>query len=155
MSPLDSLVGRAMRTLLLALFASLLAAPASRAAGKIRPPDSPMTRVAGCIDDALEPDDACLSAAPISPGIYNSLVSISGDDDWYSIYVQRASTVNITLTFINASGDIDMRLDDGCGGPVLASSSSTSNSENIIYTNTGVGRTFYFRVYLFSGACNG
>lgn len=111
--------------------------------------------LAGCVDDDDEPNDACGSATSMVAGNYPGLASATGNDDWYEVDVQRNGTLTVTLTFIHAGGDIDVRLFDACPGVQLGASTGTTNTETITYKNTGATRTLYVRVYMFSGACNG
>jgi hypothetical protein len=126
----------------------------ARAAEAPPPPASRPAAVAGCPDDANEPNDACGSGTVMGPGTYLSLMSASGNDDWYTIDVQRNGTLTVTISFTNASGDLDLKLFDGCPGFQVGSSTGTTNLETVTYKNTGATRPFHVRVYMYSGACN-
>ncbi len=99
-------------------------------------------------DDAFEDNDSCASAATVSNGVYNGLVVKSLDDDWYEIPLIYGEQFDVTLTFTDAHGNIDMELLEGCGGSVVAASQSTTNDESISYLNEGPPATYYLHVYL-------
>jgi FlgD Ig-like domain len=140
----------------LVLLASLLPATPSSAEEKAKPAGDAASpaQVGGCPDDALEPNDVCASASPVGLGTYSGLLLISGNDDWYRISLQRNGTITITLTFVHANGDIDLKLQDGCLGSIVGSSTSITNTETITYKNIGATREFDIRAFLFSGSCN-
>ncbi|HVP10034.1 MAG TPA: fibronectin type III domain-containing protein [Phycisphaerae bacterium] len=105
-------------------------------------------------DDSLEPDDTCATAAPVGAGSYPGLVvkrygsGGSQGEDWYRLTVGHGSQLIVTLTFIDAYGDINAQLYNSCGGSVVASATGTGNGETLAYTNTGTTASFYLRVYL-------
>lgn len=99
-------------------------------------------------DDNLDDNDVCLVAVDLNSGTYPNLVVKSLDEDWYRFSVGIVEPVTIDLTFTDAYGNIDAQLYDGCGGNVVASATSTTNNETIIYNNPGAPATYYLRVYL-------
>ena len=102
-------------------------------------------------DDAFEPNDACLSAAFLSTSNNAGLVVKSVDEDWYQFTLNNGGSMSCDLTFTHAFGDIDLTLQQGCGGPVVANSESGNNNESISFTNnTGSAQTYFMRVWLFS-----
>ena len=109
-------------------------------------------------DDALEDNDSCGLARDITfigSQTYFGRVVKSGDEDWYTINVPGGGTLSVSLGFTHAWGDIDMTLDDGCGGTRLATSAGTSNGESFSYFNpTGVAKTVKLHVYLFNDTRN-
>jgi subtilisin-like proprotein convertase family protein len=113
------------------------------------------TQLAAGSDDAFEPNDTCATATDLVPGSYNNLIVKSTSEDWYRLDVVPGGTVSVQVSFTNAYGDIDLQLFTLCGGAPIATSSSQTNSESIIWTNsTGTVQTAYFRVYLVSGTRN-
>jgi hypothetical protein len=90
------------------------------------------------------------------PGNYPTLsVGLTpGDEDWYKINVQRNGTLTVTLTFTHANGNIDLRLYDVCGGVLLQSSTTLTNTEQVTYKNTTATRDLFFRVSMSTGTCN-
>lgn len=99
-------------------------------------------------DDAFEDNDSCASAATLSDGTYGDLVVKSLDEDWLSITLVSGSQVDVDLYFADMYGNIDVQLYDGCGGSVVASSTSTTNNESLTYVNSGAAADFYLRIYL-------
>ncbi|MCB9677511.1 MAG: pre-peptidase C-terminal domain-containing protein [Alphaproteobacteria bacterium] len=107
-----------------------------------------------CVDDNLEDND---SPANPTTGVTNAsgLESIDNDDDWFEIDVPAGAIVEVEIFFIDAQGDIDLRLEDA-GGGFLASSTSVSDGEFVTFTNnTGAATTWYANVYMFTNnGCN-
>jgi trypsin-like peptidase len=106
-------------------------------------------------DDYLEDDDSCGGARLLTPSYYGGLVLKSTDPDWYRIDVPPASRFAATIAFTHANGDIDMALYDGCGGPLVASSTGVGNTETVIWDNvTGVTHSLFLNPYLYSDTRN-
>ena len=99
-------------------------------------------------DDALEENDTCATARLTSSGTYPNLVVKSTDEDWYKFYLEANGDVNVSLSFTDSHGDIDMRLYRGCSGPQVAYAISNTNNESLSYTNTGSAAYFQLHVYL-------
>lgn len=115
----------------------------------------PLSTSGGCVD-SLDDNNTCAVATRVIPRSYAGLmVGISPDEDWYKVNVQRNGTLTVTLNFTHASGNIDLRLYDVCGGTLLQSSVSATNQEQIIYKNTSPTRDLYLRVTMSTGSCNG
>ena len=106
--------------------------------------------------DSLDVNQTCAGATVIIPRTYAGLqLAVSpGDEDWYKINVQRNGTLNVILSFTHASGNIDLRLYDVCGGTLLQSSTSLTNTEQITYKNTTTTRFLYLRASMSTGTCN-
>ena len=104
-------------------------------------------------DDGFENNDACASAWGLSNGGYGGMIVKSGDEDWFSLAAGPNAQVSVSISFTHAFGDIDMGLYTACG-TLVASSTSTGNSETINYTNTTGASPLFLRVYLFSDTRN-
>ncbi len=106
-------------------------------------------------DDSREPNDSCAEASTVSNGTIVGLLSRSGDDDWYRINVQGGARLELSLSFVNARGDIDLELYDACGGTLVASSTGMGDGESVSLRNrTTATQAFFARAFLFSGECN-
>jgi hypothetical protein len=111
-------------------------------------------------DDALEANDTCATAAGIGNGSWpNQVVKRYGaggaqGEDWYLLTINGGGHLTVNLSFTDAYGDINAQLYDTCGGTVVASSTGTSNSETISYTNSGATAAFRLRVYLLDNTRN-
>jgi hypothetical protein len=111
-------------------------------------------------DDQFEPNDDCGSAAQIGNFAFDSLYVEKTDPDFYEMCVDAGDTLNIELFFAHADGDIDAYLYDSasCGGSALVSSLSTSNNEQILWTNnTGSNQSVFLEVQVWqnsSSDCN-
>ena len=104
----------------------------------------------GCADDGREPDDSIGAAPAVTSG-----VPVSGtacDDDYSALPVAAGQTINASLAFTNANGNLDLRL-YGPTGALLGTSQGTTDAEHITYGPAPAG-TYYVRVYPFGGAAN-
>ncbi len=100
-------------------------------------------------EDVFEPNDIRDAAYDLSNNsqLYISAIGVptQGDDDWYQITADAASTfIAVQIDFVNANGNIDLELYNGSGG-LLADSVSSLDSEYVQAT-VGVG-TYYIRVF--------
>ncbi|MEL6715862.1 MAG: hypothetical protein AAFP86_18930 [Planctomycetota bacterium] len=112
-------------------------------------------------DDVLENFDACDDALTLPPAPtveYAQLAVLSGDEDWFDVFVPPGATFQADIAFVDADGDIDMTLVDATGGgcgTTLQTSQSTSDAESVLFTNAGASpMDLRVGVYLFSGTCN-
>ncbi len=110
--------------------------------------------LAGGSDDALEDNDSCASARTVGAGLWTDLVVKSVDEDWYNISIPAGKALKVDLTFLDAYGDIDVRLYDVCGGTVITSATSSTDNESLSFTNTGATAVYRLRVYLYSDTRN-
>jgi len=94
--------------------------------GDAPPRDDTGTDNNGCADDRLESSDP----VPLEPELYRGLVVCPSDRDVYRIHVSQGSTLAVTITFANASADLDMLLTDD-QGVVVDRSDSTSDREMV------------------------
>ena len=100
-------------------------------------------------EDVFEPNDTRDAAYDLSENgqLYISAIGVptQGDDDWYQITADAASTlIAVQIDFVNANGNIDLELYDASGS-VLADSTSSLDSE-YVQVAVGVG-TYYIRVF--------
>lgn len=73
------------------------------------------------------------------------------DEDYHQLTAPAGMRTVITATFIDADGDIDIRLMD-LDGTTLDSSTGVSDSEEVRYTAGDVDETLVLRVWRYSGA---
>jgi len=99
-------------------------------------------------DDQFEPNDSCSAAATLTDGTYGNLKVKASDEDWYALTVASGDTLTVSAQFTDAFGDIDLQLFDACGGTEVQAAETGTNNENLSYTNSGAGATFYLRVFL-------
>ncbi len=118
-------------------------------------------------DDSFEDNDDCLSAVPITSGFNQTGLFVhKNDQDYYSFSMADGATVTIDMLFDDDTSDLDIRLYDAasiglgtCGsdsfGDWVATSTSTDDDEQIIYTNTsGSTMTYYLRCYAWDSTSN-
>ncbi len=96
--------------------------------------------------DVYENNDDSSSAQELAAGSYSNLLVCGGDDDWYKTLVHAGETVNVTASFDNARGNIDLRLfeDSDLTRPKLASATS-ADTETLSYT-TARDQYVYYKV---------
>jgi hypothetical protein len=119
------------------------------------------TALAAGSEDASAPNQTCATAALLQNG--NGTGSLSARivkntaEDWYRVVLQPSATVNVTLTYTNNFGQIDMQsFVDTCGSSALSTTSGTSGTKTLAsFTNsTSSSRTFYIRVYMTNSTRN-
>ncbi len=88
-------------------------------------------------DDGLEENDDCATALAMGESKTNDLFVRDGDDDWYAITVPAFSVGYFQTLFIDAVGDVDMRLFDACGGTQIDLGFTASDNEQVSFDNSG------------------
>jgi len=106
-----------------------------------------------CIDDIFEPNDDT-DAPRLDPGRYEGLSLCGGNEDYYGVYARAGDTINASLFFSHASGNIDLELRGLDRSTVIDSSTSTTDDEFVTHTATESGE-YKLRVWSPSGAMNG
>lgn len=86
-----------------------------------------------CLDDALEPNDTQLAATPLTDGVVVA-GSVCRNDDWFEIPAEEGESVTAVLDFVDADGDLDLRLFDPNGTQVASSESTTADTESLVST---------------------
>ena len=118
--------------------------------------------------DSFEDNDDCAGAASLSDGSYPGLTVFEADNDYFAVTVADGATLDASLTFVNANGDMDLYLWDplvACDTNVvgqgtqtgsLAVGFSASDDEFITYTNTtGAAQNLIIEVDMFdANGCN-
>ena len=110
----------------------------------------PVDPPSGCVEDSFEPNDSSSESWLLSRGIYNNLAVCGGADDWFRVPTNAGDTVDVTISFTHADGDVDLELWDG--NTRLALSESTTNAESV--TGTASGDNLWVRVYGYQSAEN-
>ena len=113
-------------------------------------------------DDAFEDNDDCPGAVDLSDGFYPGLAVFEADNDYFAVTVANGGTLDASLVFANANGDMDLYLWDplvacdtnvagpGTGTGALAVGFSASDDEAITYTNTtGASQNLILEVDMF------
>jgi len=104
------------------------------------------------IDDPYEDNDTLSTARQISFPFSNSSLK-SYDEDWYKVYLGAVGeTIDVTINFTHANGDLDLELYNS-SGTRIDYSTSTSNQEIVSYTISSSGY-YYIRVFGYQGATN-
>ena len=101
-----------------------------------------------CTEDSYEPNSTSATAKPITtlPFTDSGLVMCGPDDqDWYSVAIPAGTIFQFDLAFTNSSGDLDIGLFDPADleFPVAYSEQEGSDTESIVYANTGNATVTY------------
>jgi len=106
--------------------------------------------------DAFDPNDALGTATDVGVGPGIHLVNLELDDadanDWYRFELLRADDLDIEMTFLHATGDLDLAVTDALG-TVLGSSSTETDGELVSLVGLSAG-TYYIRATGVDGAIN-
>ncbi len=106
-------------------------------------------------DDNSEQNDSCKKAKNAKAGRLNSRVVKVNDTDWYKVSVPKGKTVTVHVDFANDNGDIDLAAFANCNGEPVATSTSSTDSEELSLQNVGnKTAVLYFQVYLDSDTRN-
>ncbi|MFT5204091.1 MAG: hypothetical protein ACI9C1_003497, partial [Candidatus Aldehydirespiratoraceae bacterium] len=111
-----------------------------------------VTLSAACTDDVYEDNDTQATATPLVNGVAVNGRACTSDDDWFSISATAGELITVVADFVDADGDIDMRLFDPSGTQIDISA-TTSDGEAITRTAAVTG-TYALRVYRFNGGEN-
>lgn len=103
-----------------------------------------------CTEGGLEPDDAAPRSLALD-GTPSAGRVCAGDTDYFTFTLAFATTVTITARFIDANGDLDMRLVDAAGATIDSAASVTDNETIVEALTAG---TYGVRIYGWSGATN-
>ncbi|HPF13842.1 MAG TPA: M12 family metallo-peptidase, partial [Planctomycetota bacterium] len=107
----------------------------------------------GCTTDAFEPNDSCGAAVAVGAGTYNNLHACSSNSDYYSINLAPSEQLTVNLTFTHSQGNINARLSDNTCITTLATGTSNTNNETLVWTNTSGSTTeVVLEVYISGGA---
>ncbi|MHA1273216.1 MAG: PPC domain-containing protein [Promethearchaeota archaeon] len=94
-------------------------------------------------DDSYEENDDFANAKKLSEGIYKNLKC--WDDDWFYINGTSGDSLNITIKFTHANGDLDLCVYDP-SLTLIGNSSSTTDNEQVLYNMTSNG---YYYIYIY------
>ena len=113
-------------------------------------------------DDAYEDNDTVSQAHEIYQGTINNLRCLdtlivnndykSSYGDWYKINVSSGQSLSISTSFLQANGDLDLRV-YGPNQALVGSSEGTGNSESVAISSTS-GGYYYIFVYGYNNAKN-
>lgn len=107
------------------------------------------TVCSGIPDDPMEDQDTCDDAMPLIDGSYSNLHVSKDDSDWFALEVANGDTLTVAASFLHGNGDINLRLQDVCGGTQVAGGGSNSDNELFMHTNnTGCSQTYLLQVEL-------
>ncbi|MGQ4873646.1 MAG: hypothetical protein ACP6IY_06165 [Promethearchaeia archaeon] len=96
-------------------------------------------------DDSYEENDYFDEAYTLTEGNYIGLVINDTDNDWFKVYVQKDSFLEVEISFEHDFGDIDMELLDSSENSIDFSA-STSDSEEV---STCASYSGYYYILIF------
>ncbi len=115
---------------------------------------APLQAQGGCPDDPYEPNDSASQAPNLPAGTYPNLYVCPNNQDWFRISLPAYTVVDVSITFDNSQGDLDLYLMDKSGQRALTQSTSTNaDVEHLTYTTT-TSTTAYILVLGYNGASN-
>lgn len=103
-----------------------------------------------CTEAGLEPDDSRPRALALD-GTQSAGRVCAADTDYFTFTLSFATTVTITARFVDATGDLDMRLVDAAGA-TIDSAMSVTDDEVIVEALTA--GTYGVRIYGYGGSSN-
>ncbi|MBI4614003.1 MAG: pre-peptidase C-terminal domain-containing protein [Planctomycetes bacterium] len=101
-------------------------------------------------DDPFEENDSSRTAALVGSGTYENLVA--DDADWFAVDAPAGGSIEVSIEFPGASGDLDLVLVSPALA-ALARSEGTGDRESVRTTAAAAGR-YLFEVYGYQGARN-
>lgn len=102
-------------------------------------------------DDPFEPNNERVASTPdLQPRLDEVVGAVCANDDFFDLQPLSGCDLHVSLTFDDAHGDLDLQLLDN-NNAVLASSTGTTNSEQLDWTAPGTARV-WLRVFGFGGA---
>lgn len=107
-----------------------------------------------CIQDALEPNGAPNFATPLPMGRTKDLSLCPYELDWFVVDLKKGETLTVTVDFLQAQGDLDVRLYkvNKFAQPVAVSATKKA-PEQFIYV-ADESTKFYVRISGFAGDSN-
>src|SRR5687768_7322067 len=116
-----------------------------------------LAKAAALIDDSLEENDYRRTARNL--GTISTTTTVNGlvmadRHDWYRFYLPVTGTVDdaVAINFLNAQGDLDLRLYNSAGYR-LRTSGTANDGERVSLSGLAAG-TYYVDVYGYYGAKN-
>jgi hypothetical protein len=116
--------------------------------------DAQITSLDGGADPraVFEPNNDFGTAEQITPGVYGPIAIYPiGDHDFYKFTLDAPHDVTVQILFLEADGDLDLKLYDGTQTIVQPTSQGFTSNEQIVHTTTMNGQIgpgkFYIEVY--------
>ncbi len=108
-----------------------------------------------CETDPLEPNGSIYEtagvtqeAASVTQGEYENLHVCKGDDDWYAVSLQAGQRLDVALTFLNESGDLELAIYAPDGETLLSKSEGLQDRERASVLKAQQTGDYFVRVYL-------
>jgi len=112
-----------------------------------------ITRTAFSSDDSYEPNDTKATATNLTSAVIaangqltlSNLAIVAGNQDWFKLTLSATSTINTTVTFTHANGNLDAQIFDASDNS-LALGNSTTNNESLSTATLSPG-TYYLKIF--------
>jgi len=98
------------------------------------------------VDDTYEPNDNITSASQLGIGSYSNLIVNASNTDFFKVNVSVHNNIQVTATFNQTDGNIDMELYDPLEASVSSSTTLTDN-ESLSHNVTTLSGYYYIKVY--------
>jgi len=102
-------------------------------------------------NDEYEPNNVPETAASITEGTYSNLQIVDGERDFYAITLDEGASIETSISFDHATGDLDLGL-FGPDGELLDSSISVTDDEYVSYSGVDESGTYYILTEGFGSA---
>ncbi len=99
------------------------------------------------VDDWMEENDDYWSASYVDPNHYSGLKILTGDEDWFSTYLNFGDTIDISIYFDNYQGDLQLELYDPNHPTNLRAGSYSNYSDEFISFTADYSGDWRIRVY--------
>ncbi len=97
---------------------------------------NPIPCLAANNDDMFEDNDDCASAVTMVDSAHSMLWVSDSDKDYYTFCVESDGTVFVDIMFMDAFGNIDLKLMDSTCSTILDFGGTTSDNELVVWANT-------------------
>ncbi|MFH1811588.1 MAG: pre-peptidase C-terminal domain-containing protein [Pseudomonadota bacterium] len=97
-----------------------------------------------------EPNETQQQATPLTPGTHVGVMCDQDDRDVFALAVPAGGGIDVSLTFVDTEGDLELRVENAAG-TVLASSATTANTEHVALSSLAAA-TYYIVVYAYSSS---
>ena len=89
-------------------------------------------------DDTFSPNHGCGTPATLTPGTYTGLTSFFTAPDFFEVTIAPGKRMEVEALFSHAAGNIDLKLYDASCASTVSTSSSWTDDEIVVVTNSSM-----------------